>query len=204
MTNAKPSIAILSDATLCRSGVAEILRERGFHVAEYAQSQELRAGASSHRPDVLLIDLDHEREDTMTLVRSLRHELPETRIVVIGTALRQGAADSSFDAGVETPYADVHALMAAATLDLRAPPRSPETRRQHELWESVTSRQRDVMRWLATGADNATIAGKLRIGERAVKAHVSTLLALFAAQNRTQLALIAHRAGLRPPPRACA
>jgi DNA-binding NarL/FixJ family response regulator len=54
------------------------------------------------------------------------------------------------------------------------------------------------MRWLAMGLDNAAIGEKLRIGERAVKAHISSLLALFSLTNRTQLALLADRAGLRP------
>jgi hypothetical protein len=52
------------------------------------------------------------------------------------------------------------------------------------------------MRWLASGFDNQAIGRKLRIGERAVKAHVSTLLGTFDCRKRTQLALLGARAGL--------
>jgi DNA-binding NarL/FixJ family response regulator len=76
---------------------------------------------------------------------------------------------------------------------------SAEVLRQHRLWAAVTPRQRDVLRWLATGIDNQAIARKLRIGERSVKAHLSMLLENFGVSNRTQLALIANHAGLRPP-----
>lgn len=194
-------IAILSDQTLFRRGLSALLRARGCdQVTEFSSSAELRAAARSHPPAVLLIDLDHEREDTMTLVRSLRHELFDTRVVVIGSAVRQGAADSSFDAEVETPSADVQALLAATAPDVGLE-RSAEAARQHWLWERVTPRQRDVLRWLALGFDNRHIAGKLRVGERAVKAHISALMELFGAANRTQLALIADHAGLRPPRR---
>lgn len=163
--------------------------------------RDLKAAARSHPFDVVLVDLEHEREDTLTLVRSLRHELLDTRIVVIGSAVRQGAADSSFDAEVETPDADVAILIAATEMRHR-PRRSAEAARQHRLWEQITPRQHDVMRWLATGADNVTIGRKLRIGERAVKAHVSALLVAFGVENRTQLALVAYRAGVQPPSRA--
>ena len=44
----------------------------------------------------------------------------------------------------------------------------------------LTPRQRDILRWLSSGADNSTIARHLRISERAVKAHISNLLAALA------------------------
>jgi DNA-binding NarL/FixJ family response regulator len=194
------SIAILSDQTLFRQAVHELLRAHGFHhVRDFSSSHELVEATRSHPPSLLLIDLDHEREDTMSLVRSIRHDLLHTHMVVIGTALRQGAADGACDDRLETPRADVAAL--AAALELASPARrfSAEVERQHKLWSGVTPRQRDVLRWLATGSDNRAIARKLRVGERAVKAHVSALLHTFGLENRTQLALLADRAGLRPP-----
>ena len=195
----RPSIAILSDQTLFREGVKELLRAHGFtHLSDYATSGELIAAAHPHPPEFLFVDLDHEREDVMTLARSLRRSLLGTHIVVIGSALRQGATDEAVDGELETPRADRAALIAAAELMTRRRP-SADVVRQTRLWSAVTPRQRDVLRWLATGADNQTIARRLRIGERAVKAHVSALLLLFGLRNRTQLALLGDHAGLRPP-----
>ena len=190
---------MLSDQTLFRRGLLGLLRAHGFtQLFEYATTAELKAAAHAHSFDVVIVDLDHEREDTLTLVRSLRHDLLDARIVVIGSPLRQGAADAAFDAEVETPHADV-SMLVAATRPGGPPHRSVEAARQHRLWERITPRQRDVLRWLATGADNVTIARKLRIGERAVKAHISALLAIFDVENRTKLALVADRAGIQPP-----
>ncbi len=193
------SIAILSDQTLFRQGLSELLQGHRFHhVAEFATSSALLAATRDCPPDVLLIDLDHEQEDTMTLVRGLRHQLRGTHLVVIGSAQRQGAADGATDGEVETPQGDARAVVAAVVAS-QAHHSSAAVRRQHQLWKRLTPRQRDVMRWLATGADNRTIARKLRVGERAVKAHVSSLLAIFEVDNRTRLALLADHAGLRPP-----
>jgi len=193
----RPTVAILSDQNLFRQGLTELLHRQGFmHVEAHTTSHSLLK--ATQVPAVLLVDLDHEQQDTMTLIRLLRRSLPTTRIVIIGNALRQEAAGSAkTDGRLETPEADAAALVAAVAVGDSG--QSPEVLRQHLLWSTVTPRQRDVLRWLATGIDNQTIAHKLRIGERAVKAHLSTLLENFGVTNRTQLALIADHAGLRPP-----
>ncbi len=190
-------IAVLSDQNLFSEGLVELLHHRGFdHVEEYTSSRLLFQ--TPRTPAVLLVDLDHTQEDTMTLLRSLRRELPTTHIVAIGSPPRQEAAGSSkTDGRLETPVANAAALAAAAAAAEHT--LSSDALHQHRLWSAVTPRQRDVLRWLATGIDNETIARKLRIGERAVKAHLSMLLDNFGVSNRTQLALIADHAGLRPP-----
>lgn len=191
-------VAVLSEQNLFRVGLVELLHQRGFaHVKEYRNTHSLLRAARA--PAVLLVDLDHEQADTMTLVRLLRGELPTTHLVLIGTAPRQEAAGSArADGRLETPFADAVAL-AAAVAAAHAQRQSAEALRQHRLWAAVTPRQRDVLRWLATGSDNQAIARKLRIGERSVKAHLSMLMENFGVSNRTQLALIADHAGLRPP-----
>jgi DNA-binding NarL/FixJ family response regulator len=193
------SIAILSDHPLFREGLVELLRTKGFEsVFEHETSRDLLDASRSRAPEVLILDLDHEKEDTMSLVRLFRAELPKTHLVLIGTPLRQEAAAPSKDEGaLETPAGNAAALAAVASFVKL--PRSRERRRVHEQWRMVTPRRRDVLRWLATGIDNQAIACKLRVSERAIKAHISMLLQIFGAQNRTQLALIADHAGLRPP-----
>jgi two-component system nitrate/nitrite response regulator NarL len=62
----------------------------------------------------------------------------------------------------------------------------------------VSTRERDVLSCLAAGADNLKIATLLRISERTVKAHISSLYRKLKVENRTQLALTALQLGLRP------
>lgn len=195
----RQSIAILSDHPLFREGLVKLLRSNGFeNVFEHETSGDLLTAARRRAPEVLILDLDHEREDTMSLVRLFRSELPKSHLVAIGTTLRQEAAGTSKDDGIlETPAASAVALAAAAAFFKL--PQSAERRRLHERWKLVTPRRRDVLRWLATGLENQAIAAKLRISERAVKAHLSALLEIFGVHNRTQLALIADHAGLQPP-----
>ncbi|MGE5180577.1 MAG: LuxR C-terminal-related transcriptional regulator [Acidobacteriota bacterium] len=196
----QPAISLLSAQTLFRQGMTELLHRSGLHrIAEFDDGRKLCAAATIRRPDLIVVDLDHEHEDTMALVRALRHDMPATHVVAIGTPLRQAAMNSTIDASVETPDADRDELAAAARGHPRQ--RSVATIRERRRWDGVSPRQRDVMRWLAVGLENDAIARKLRIGIRAVKTHITNLLDHFQLSNRTQLALLADHAGLRPPTR---
>jgi len=196
----KPALALLSDHEVFRQVVSQRLADQGFApVLQLSSRDKLVAAARRRRIDVAIIDVDHDSEDVLALVRSLRTELPALHVIVLATPLRQTADDALV---LDVGGVDRAAAVTGLVPGLRAPTAvAAEGSAPHRHWSRITERQREVMRWLAVGLDNAAIGGKLRIGERAVKAHVSSLLGLFGLANRTQLALLADRAGLRPPTR---
>ncbi len=183
------SLAVLSQHALYRLATAELLRGHGFRVDECEVDAEVHTLARTL--DVLIVDLDHAREDTHALLQ--RVQLDRVDVILLGSALRLAAVSKP---GVETPHADGRALVAAA--NGRRPRPSAELARQLRVWSRLTGRQRDVLRWLAAGLDNRAIAHYLGVGERAVKLHVSALLATLGVRNRTQLAIAANHAGLKP------
>lgn len=182
-------VSVLSSHAGCRHGLAALVARKGLAVVECATLAQL--SASARRATVIVVDLDHLEQDGATLfatVRALGHAIP------VGTAVRQAASITTLaDAGIESRTLDAHAF-AGLTDRRRA---SAELARLFRLWQRITPRQRSVMRLLASGSDNRTIASALGVGERAIKAHVSALLALFGLANRTELALLAYDAGLR-------
>ncbi len=64
------------------------------------------------------------------------------------------------------------------------------------LTESLTERERDVLRLLARGQSNRQIGTELFISPKTASVHVSNILAKLAVTNRTEAAAIAHREGL--------
>lgn len=62
--------------------------------------------------------------------------------------------------------------------------------------EPLTSREDDVLRLIAVGHLNKTIAGELHISLGTVKAHVKAILGKLGARTRTEAAAIAQRRGL--------
>jgi len=184
-------VSVMSSHSACRRGLAELVARKGWKVIECGTLAQLSASARNSSLFAILLDLADQ--DSATLYAAAR-ALSAGRLVPIGTALRQAAAIGALDdTGIETRALDAKAL---ARLDQRR--RAPaELARQFKLWQRITPRQRSVMRLLAVGRDNRTIARALGVGERAIKAHVSALLALFGLDNRTELALLASDAGLR-------
>ena len=61
---------------------------------------------------------------------------------------------------------------------------------------SLTGREREVVLAVAQGKSNAELAGELHMSVATVKAHVSHILTKLDLENRTQIALMAHDAGL--------
>jgi DNA-binding NarL/FixJ family response regulator len=203
----EPSIAILSDQNLFREGVVQILRSQGYQrVGEYRSAAELLSGLGDSQPQLVLVDMDHAVEDPFSVLRNLRDRVPRSTVVIIGTAHQVGAAHGVADGVLETPEANAQVLSAVVGLmqvsEQEAALPQPSAEAQRQQWSMLTPRQREVLGFLSTGSDNLKIAANLGISERAVKAHVSALLSLFSAENRTELAVLACRAGMRPPIRS--
>lgn len=65
-----------------------------------------------------------------------------------------------------------------------------------DLASKLTRRQAEVLRYLATGMPNKTIAARLNLSERTVKAHVQEIMQRVGASNRTQIvALLGNASG---------
>lgn len=186
-------VSVLSTHAACRRGLAELVARKGCRVIQCGTLAQLSASARRSPLLAILLDLDHADQDGATLFAAAR-ALSPNHLIPIGSVLRQAAAIAALDeTGIETRALETGAL---SRLDQRRRA-SPELARQFKLWQRITPRQRSVMRLLALGRDNRSIARELGVGERAIKAHVSALLALFGLDNRTELALRASDAGLR-------
>jgi DNA-binding NarL/FixJ family response regulator len=63
--------------------------------------------------------------------------------------------------------------------------------------DALTGREREVLALLADGRSNREIARLLRVSEKTVKTHVSSVLAKLGVADRTQAALVAVRHSAR-------
>ncbi len=71
-----------------------------------------------------------------------------------------------------------------------------ENREVSSLFTELSTREREVLRLIADGLSNATIAAKLVISEKTVKVHVSNILSKLHILDRTQAAVFAWQQGL--------
>ena len=116
----------------------------------------------------------------------------ETRNIP-GLILKEGAAvvpalRLAVEQGVHAPFAARLLALLGAPL-LKPPSRGrPRPVRVPDTDETLTPREVEVLRLIATGASNRAIAEQLVITERTVKAHVSHILHKLNVSSRTQAA----------------
>ncbi|WP_326643277.1 response regulator transcription factor [Nonomuraea fuscirosea] len=210
-------VLLVDDDALVRAGLSMMLDGTGgiTVVAEAADGQEAVTATDAHAPDVVLMDLRMPRVDGITATRRLRARARPPEVIVLTTfdtdenvlhALRAGAA--GFLLKDTSPAQIVEAVTRVAAGDPILSPRitrrlMERTVAQAGAYEraraalaTLTPREHEVALAIGQGRTNADIAADLTMGVTTVKAHVSSILTKLALDNRTQIALLAHDAGL--------
>jgi DNA-binding NarL/FixJ family response regulator len=214
-------VLIVDDDPLVRAAVAMIIgRAPGFEVVgEAADGAEVPSAVDRFAPDVVLMDIRMPRVDGLAATELLRTRPHPPEIIVLTTfdadeyvlrALRAGASGFLLK---DTPPAEI--LRAVARVAAGDPILSPSVtrrliahigdtganaRRQHArtLLARLSEREREVAMAVGQGRSNAEISGELFMSVPTVKQHVSRILTKLDLNNRTQIALLAHDAGLAP------
>jgi DNA-binding NarL/FixJ family response regulator len=210
-------VLIVDDDALVRAGLSMMLDGTGgITVAgEAADGDEVPAAADAHAPDVVLMDLRMPRVDGITATRRLRARMSPPEVIVLTTfdsdenilhALRAGA--SGFLLKDTPPDQIVHAVRQVAAGDPILSPRITRRlmdraaveagayQRARAALARLSPRENEVVLAIARGRSNAEIAAELFMSVATVKAHVSSVLTKLDLDNRTQIALLAHDAGL--------
>jgi len=212
-------VLIVDDDALVRAGLTMILSgaEGVLVVGEAADGSEVPAAVAAHRPDVVLMDIRMPRVDGLAATETLRRRPGAPEVVVLTTfdadesvlrALRAGAGGFLLK---DTPPAEIldavrrvargePILSPAVTRRLIAHVAAPGVdagrQRARAALEHLSDREREVALLLGRGCSNAEIAAELFMSVATVKAHVSRLLVKLALNNRVQVALLVHDAGL--------
>jgi DNA-binding NarL/FixJ family response regulator len=209
-------VVIADDQPLMRAGFKAVLEATGQIevVAEAGDGNEAVAAARRHRPDVVLMDIRMPGLDGIEATR----RLPGQRVLILTTfglddyiiaALRAGASGFLLkDAPTEQVVDAVRAVAAGDAvlspgvtrrlLDLVGR-RLPAAVSRDKGLDTLTEREREVLRMLAAGLSNQEIAQALVVSEATVKSHVSSLLGKLGLRDRVQAVIFAYETGLIAP-----
>ena len=195
----------VDDHPLLREGIAAIINSQPDMrvVAQASTGREAIQLFREHRPDVTLMDLrlpDMSGIDTMIAIRG---EFEDARIVVLTTfegdveikrALAAGARGYVLKSMPPKDLAEVVRQVHAGKK--RIPPEVAAHLAEHLSDESLTERERDVLRHVAGGYRNREIGEKLHISEETVKVHLKHIMEKLGASDRTEAVTIAVRRGI--------
>lgn len=209
-------VALLDEAALVRDCLSQALLSQGATVCgPYDSGWALMRQLEADRPNVALIGIEGDDLERVSLLREVNQFHPDVQLLVIARhpgpntveeCFRSGAA-GCLNATTTTLNSLVESLQAIAQgqrvfpptfFEALLQPQSPRDRTPTTL-STLSTREREVLTYLAGGVDNLKIASLLKISERTVKAHVSSLYKKLGQENRTQLALHARQLGVRPP-----
>jgi DNA-binding NarL/FixJ family response regulator len=217
------ALVLIDDNRLLREGLAAMIHTQpGFRVlAASADVEEAIAEVRQAKPDVVLLDFGLADFDSLTLTTTVRAEVPEVRVIVMGLMpaqedvadyVRAGASgfimkDASFDdffATIRSVSAGEQVLPKALTESLFTQiVRIAASRNKAQAREAVrvTARERQVIDLLAEGLSNKEIAARLHIAVHTVKSHVHNVLEKLALHSRLEVAAFSHASGFPRPDR---
>ncbi len=201
------TVLIADDHPVVLQGLAVLLEVQDdiSLVGQASEGTEAVRLTSELDPDVLLLDLKLPGLDGIGVLSQLRTMGARTRVLVLTSAagpsgpalaLQAGAAgflykDVDPDALVRAIRAvyDGNTVLAPEAAGLVAARPGGDARGI----AALTAREREVLALLADGRSNREIARSLRVTEKTVKTHVSSVLAKLGVADRTQAALLAVR-----------
>ncbi|MDJ1132959.1 response regulator [Streptomyces iconiensis] len=212
-------VLLVDDDALVRAGLRLMLDGLADIeiVGEAADGGQVPPLVAELRPDVILMDIRMPTMDGLTATEMLRARPEPPEVVVLTTfhadthvlrALRAGAAGFLLK---DTPPADIVAavrkvaagdpvLSPAVTRQLiqHVTPAGRDDRRTRArgVLSGLGEREREVALAVGRGQSNAEIAAGLYMSLPTVKTHVSRILTKLGLNNRVQIALLAHDAGL--------
>ena len=212
----------MDDDSYARKMIRTILTAQGLEVVgEADDGDQVLPAIAEHRPDVVLIDLQMRRIGGVEAIRQVAALANGPRCVALtgfGTedaivqALGAGAAGFlSKDDGPETLAGHLRAVAtgggalgpdaAAAIIRRLTSSNAPNDRRADALAKLtvLTDKERTVAGCLVGGMTNGQIAPRLHMSENTVKAHITRALTKLDLSSRTELGILADRAGLTAP-----
>ena len=215
-------VVVADDQALVRSGFRMILTAAGIDVvAEAATGKEAIEAVRQGRPDVVLMDIRMPEMDGLEATRRILADAGTSdapRIIILTTfdldqyvyaALSAGA--SGFLLKDVTPEHLVDAVRTVRAGDALLSPTitrrlvqrfaqpSGDAPALHRDLRSLTARETEVLRMLASGLSNAELAQRLFLSEATVKTHVARILAKLELRDRVQAVVVAYETGLVTP-----
>lgn len=209
-------LLLVDDQQLVRAGLARIFEgDQDLEiVGECSDGDEVERAVSRCSPDVVLMDIRMKRRDGAEATRLLRSRpgAPPVLVLtmfddleVIAAALASGAAgfvlkDAPGEEIIQAtravaagkgwldPAITPHVLHAYRTT-LR-PRRAPSG--------DLSSRERQVLTLIGTGATNLEIASRLNIAEGTVKTHIGSIFTKLALRDRAAAVIYALQHDLTP------
>jgi DNA-binding NarL/FixJ family response regulator len=207
-------IVLADDHPIVLDGLEQLFHlKRDFSVvARCRDGEEALRALRLYRPDILILDIRMPRCDGLQVLRTLQNEESPTRVVLLTADLEEDHLLEALQLGVGGVVLKEMAprLLLDAVREVHAGGRWVDKssanralgkllRRAEESRDaapSLTPRELEIVRMVARGLRNRSIAEQLQISEGTVKIHLHNIYQKLEVNGRGELAFQARSQGL--------
>jgi two-component system response regulator NreC len=214
--NQKVRIIIAEDHTILREGLVSLLSSNpNFEIiAEAKDGREAIRCVIKLKPDLILTDLSMPRMNGIEAIKEIKKRSPETKILVLTVHRAEEYILATFQAGADGYLLkdSTHTELVMAVKKVLNGSRyiSPEisgkviegylegrkTLKSRTSWETLTQREREILKLIAEGYKNKKIADELCISVKTVEKHRANLMEKLNLHSAQALTTIAIERGL--------
>ena len=215
----KISVVVVDDHPIFLAGLQQLFKKQpDFELVGVAEdAAQLETVLAQTTPVVILMDIEMPERDGISATAFVRKHAPGTKVVMltgydnpdlIFRALKAGAVGYLLKNTRSKEILDTLRRVAAGELFLNPElagkflhefQRDQEVEEVRRLVHTLTPREEEVLRLVATGANNREISQRLFISELTVKMHLASIFRKLQVNDRTKAAILALKAGLSTP-----
>ena len=197
MSESKIRIMVVDDHAVVRSGLTAFLTVMPDleMVGEAENGEQAVVRAELLKPDVILMDLMMPVMDGVSAIRAIKTRIPFIQILALTSFQEDELVQNALKAGAigylmkNVSARELAAAIRAAkdgkmTLSPEAAQALVQATRTPSESGDLTEREREVLKWMVEGLNNAEIAGCLIISLSTVKYHISNIFMKLGVDNR--------------------
>jgi DNA-binding NarL/FixJ family response regulator len=185
-------------------------------IGEAATGQETLTQVAALQPDIVLMDIHMPGMSGIEATKQIKLSHPDVKVIILTSFSDQEHALPAIRAGakgyllkdiepedlvrailnVHNGKVELHPDVAGQLMSQFADADQDASPSVDHGIPELTAREQDVLKLIASGKSNRTIAEELFISEKTVKSHVSHVLSKLGMTDRTQAAIYAVKHGL--------
>jgi len=216
----KKRIVLAEDHRILREGLKSLLStsEDLQIVGEAEDGLQAIRRVEECRPDLILLDLSMPRMDGISAIREIKGRFPETKILALTIhetddyildAFRSGADGYCLkDASHSELLMAIHSVLSGKAYFspgisdkvLEGYIEGRKTLKSSSTWDTITEREREVLKLIGEGYKNREISDFLCISEKTVEKHRSNIMQKLDLHTASALTAYAIQKGLVTKP----